>query len=324
VKNIVVIGAGQLGSRHLQALSKVSFQSKIEVVDPFATSLEVARTRFNEMPTNSTIVDIRYVSSISQLSSNVDLAIIATNADVRAEVIRQLVRQCKVKNLVLEKVLFQKPEEYKEIQALLEENSIKVWVNHPRRMFPYYAKLKEQLVGSMQVSYQVQGGEWGLACNGLHFIDHLAFLTGCDDLKIGTNDLNPSVIVSKRKGYFEISGTLLGKIGAHPFELFCHENASPVIITICADNLNAIIDEGTNSVRIATKENGWTWVEENTKIIYYQSELSNMFAEDIISNGKCDLPTFAEASKLHIPFINAMLEHINLYGVEKYTACPIT
>jgi hypothetical protein len=324
MKNIVVIGAGQLGSRHLQALSKVNFQTTIEVVDPFEASLEVAKGRFDEMPENSAIADIRYVSSISQLSTHVDLAIIATNADVRAEVIRQLVKQCEVKNLVLEKVLFQKAEEYREIQTLLEAKNIKTWVNHPRRMFPYYAKLKELLVCSKQVSYQVQGGDWGLACNGLHFIDHLAFLTGCRGLTISTDGLNPSVIVSKRKGYFEVSGTLSGKIGAHPFVLFCHENASPVVITICADNLNAIVDEGRGFVRIATKENGWQWVEENEKVVYFQSELSSKIAEDIFETGQCDLPTFSEATELHIPFINTMLEHINRYGVDKHSACPIT
>ena len=324
MKNIVVIGAGQLGSRHLQALSKVNFQTTIEVVDPFASSLEVAKARFDEMSENSSIVGIRYVSSISQLSTNVDLAIIATNADVRAEVIRQLVKQCDVKNLVLEKVLFQKTEEYSEIQALLEVKNIKTWVNHPRRMFPYYAKLKELLVDSKQVSYQVQGGDWGLACNGLHFIDHLAFLTGCVDLKINTDGLNSSVIVSKRKGYFGVSGTLSGEIGAHSFDLFCHENASPVVITICADNLNAIVDEGNGWVRIATKESGWQWAEDKAKIIYYQSELSNKIAEDIFETGQCDLPTFVEATKLHIPFINAMLEHINRHGDDKHAACPIT
>ena len=48
MKTIVVIGAGQLGSRHLQALSKVNFKTTIEVVDPFESSLVVAKGRFNE------------------------------------------------------------------------------------------------------------------------------------------------------------------------------------------------------------------------------------------------------------------------------------
>lgn len=324
MKTIVIIGAGQLGSRHLQALSKVNFKTKIEVVDPFAASLEIAKARFNEMPSNPNISGIGFFSAMSDLSGQVDLAIIATNADIRAEVIRQLVQNCEVKNLVLEKVLFQKLEEYKEIAALLEQKGVNAWVNHPRRMFPYYAQLAKLLASSKQVSYQVQGGDWGLACNGLHFIDHLAFLTGRGDLEVSIDRLNPLVIQSKRKGFFEVSGVLAGKIGQHPFELFCHEDASPVVITICSDNLNAIIDEGNGWVRISSKEAGWKWREEKEKIIHFQSELSNRFAEDILANGQCDLPTLASATSLHVPFISALLKHIRQYGDEKHTSCPIT
>lgn len=325
MKNIVVIGAGQLGSRHIQALSKVNFQAKIEVVDPLAASLEVARNRFNEMPSNHNISGISFYSSLSELSSQVDLAIVATNSDIRANVVRQLVKYCDIKYLVLEKVLFQKPEEYPAIQSILDTKNVKVWVNHPRRILPYYAKLKELLTGSKQVSYQVQGGDWGLACNGLHFIDHLAFLTGCSDLKeINTDGLNPFVTMSKRKGSLEVNGVLSGNIGPHVFDLFCHHDTSPVVITICSDKLNVIIDEENGWTRISTEDKNWKWAEENLKIIHFQSELTNKIAENILDSGQCELPTFSEATKLHIPFINALLEHINRYGVEKHTACPIT
>lgn len=324
MKNIVVIGAGQLGSRHLQAVSKIHFPVKIEVVDPSATALEIAQARFNEMSSNTNMCGVNFFSSISELSQKIDLAIIATNADIRADVIRTLVKNCEVKNIVLEKVLFQKPDEYGEIQLLLEEKGISAWVNHPRRAFPYYKKLKKLLAGSNQVSYQVQGGDWGLGCNGLHMIDHLAFLTGENVLEVNVSRLNPSVIQSKRKGFMEVSGALTGRVGSHPFELFCHDNASPVVITICSDNLNAIIDEGNGWVRIAKKESGWQWVEEKEKIIYYQSELSNKIVEDIIETRQCDLPTLSDATNLHLPFISALLGHINRNSVVNYSACPIT
>lgn len=324
MRNIVVIGAGQLGSRHLQALSKMSFPVQIEVVDPVEASLETAKTRFEEMPYNPNISSINFFSSLQQLSKNIDLAIVATNADIRADVVRTLVGLCEVKNLLLEKVLFQRPEEYGEIQALLDEKGIRAWVNHPRRAFPYYHKLKNLLAGCRQLSYQVQGGDWGLGCNSLHMIDHLAFLTNENSLEISTNRLNRAVVQSKRRGYVEFSGALAGQVGPHPFELFCHDAVSPVIITICSDNLNAIIDEAGGWVRIAKRENGWQWVEEKEKIIYFQSELSNKIAEDIFEKGQCDLPTFSDATKLHLPFINALLYHLNRDSVEKHTACPIT
>ena len=148
MRNLVLIGAGQLGSRHLQALSKVNFPTKIEVVDPLPASLDVARSRFNEMPFNPNISGINFYSSLNDISKEIDLAIVATNADVRADVIRMLISSCNVKNLVLEKVLFQKVEDYVEILSLLEGDGINAWVNHPRRMFQFYKKLKQLLNGS--------------------------------------------------------------------------------------------------------------------------------------------------------------------------------
>lgn len=324
MKNLVLVGAGQLGSRHLQALSKVNFLARIEVVDPFAASLDIARARFNEMPANPNISGVHFYSSLSEVSQDVDLAIIATNADIRADVIRQLVAGHKVKNLVLEKVLFQKPDDYPAVQSLLESRGIKAWVNHPRRSFPFYKKLRQSLQASSQVSYKVQGGGWGLACNGLHMIDHLSFLTGEDELELNFTGLSEGLIRSKRQGFIEVSGTLAGRIGKHQFELFCHETASPVLITICSDSLHVVIDEANNWFRLATQENNWKWVEEKEKIVYFQSELSNQFSEDILTTGHCDLPTLMDATRLHVPFVTGLLAHINRQGTEKFNMCPIT
>ena len=324
MKKIVIIGAGQLGSRHLQALSKISFPVQIEVVDMIAASLNTTKARFEEMPKNKNVHEVKYLMSIQELSKKVDFAIISTNADVRAEVVRGLLGSCEVQNILLEKVLFQKPEDYQEIYGLLQKKNVKAWVNHPRRQFPFYRQLKGQLTGSKQVSYQLQGGGWGLACNGLHMIDHLAFLTGEDKVEICGNQLNPAIIPSKRKGFVEFSGVLSGQVGPHPFTLFCHNEVSPETITIFSDNLNLIIDEANGWVRFASKENGWIWEEKRERIISYQSELSNKVAEDILTSGRCDLPTYDEAIKLHVPFIRCLMTHLEKTENRKYDLCPIT
>ncbi len=46
---IALIGAGQLGSRHLQALAKINLEISIEVVEPNTQASEVAKQRFNEI-----------------------------------------------------------------------------------------------------------------------------------------------------------------------------------------------------------------------------------------------------------------------------------
>jgi len=324
MKTIALIGAGQLGSRHLQALSKLTFAAQVEVVDIFPASLETAKIRFEEMPENRNIEHIKYVSSLQEISGQIDLAIVATNADIRADVIRTLISLCDVENLVLEKVLFQKIEEYGEIEALLRKNEIRAWVNHARRAFPFYRKLKNLLSASKQVSFQVQGGAWGLGCNGLHMIDLLAFLTDAKTLKMSTNRLNNTILQSKRKGFVEFSGALEGQVGSHHFDIFCHEEFLPAIITISSDMLCVIIDESNGWFRMATKENGWKWVEKKEKIVLFQSELTNVIVEDIFRTGGCDLPTYSEAKSLHVPFVTELSAFVNQHSAEKYVICPIT
>jgi predicted dehydrogenase len=324
MKTIVLIGAGQLGRRHLQALSKLRFGARIFVVDPVPASLAAAQSQWEEMPLSGETKQVSYLLSLAGVASEVDVAIVATSADVRAAVLRALLACCHVHHLVLEKVLFQDPAEYGEFAALFEDKGIKVWVNHPRRLFPFYAKVKDWLNGARQVSYQVQGGAWGLACNGLHFLDHLSFLTGDSALMLSGAALDPGIAESKRPGFIEVSGTLRGHMGAHPFSIFCHAAPAPAVITICSDTVNLIIDEANGWYRVARKDGQWKWEEGTEKIVHFQSELSHLMVEQIVDTGRCGLPAFSEASALHLPFIRCLLAHLAASGQPALTLCPIT
>lgn len=322
--SIALIGAGQLGRRHLQALAKLQYAADIAVVDPSAHALAAARAQFAEMPVTGNIREVRYLSSISDLPGHVDVAITATTADVRADVVRSLLAGCDVEHLVLEKVLFQRPADYQDMEALFAQRGTTAWVNHPRRLFPLYNKMRTWMAGSKQVSYQVQGGAWGLACNGLHFLDHLAYLSGESTLTISGEALDPAVIRSSRAGFVEINGELRGKIGPHPFSIFCHDDPSPVTITICTDKMNATIDEPNGWYRIATKERQWQWTTVAERVVLFQSELSHLVVEDIVDTGRCGLPTYSEAAALHLPFIGCLMHHLRNAGHPTNDACPIT
>ena len=82
--NIVLIGAGKLGSRHLQALAKIGIESNIFVVDPSAESREIAFARYNEVQVNSNIKHLEFKDDISDLKiQRADVAIIATSSEIR-------------------------------------------------------------------------------------------------------------------------------------------------------------------------------------------------------------------------------------------------
>lgn len=89
MKTIALIGAGQLGSRHLQALANIDIPVILQVVDPSMDSLNVARERYLEVPNNDNINSIDFLTDIDALNANLDLCIIATNADVRFKVFQE-------------------------------------------------------------------------------------------------------------------------------------------------------------------------------------------------------------------------------------------
>ena len=169
MKTNLIIGAGQLGSRHLQGLLKFDkCQQAVYVIDPSLDSLNNAKLRASEIKSNH---EVRFLADWKNLPKEFDLAIVATNADIREKVVTKLLQNHRVNYLVLEKVLFQDIEAYSRINDLINKNNISTWVNHPRRMFSSYQVIKNQINNGNSKNYQYSGGNWGLGCNALHFLD---------------------------------------------------------------------------------------------------------------------------------------------------------
>lgn len=321
---IALIGAGQLGSRHLQGIAKSTLNIDIEVVEPFEASREIAKTRFEEMPTNDKVKSIKYLENIGQLTENIDLVIIATNADVRFMVVEELLLTKKVKNLVLEKILFQKIDEYIKVNELLQKSNTKCWVNHPRRMYPFYQELKEKLKKSSSFNFSISGGNWGLACNGLHFLDLISYLSNSNDFELNTDFLDKEIRETKRKNFIELTGNLIGKTSNSSFNINSFDIKSPMQFSITSNTLNAVIDESNGWIRIKSIDTNWNEEIKNEKIVYFQSELTNIILDEILNKGMCCLPTYEEAMKIHLVFMQTLLNFINCISNERFEYCPIT
>ena len=135
VPHIAIVGAGQLGSRHLQGLARLDRDIVVDVMDPDTAALALAKQRFDEMSPNLHKQSVRYISTQKDFESDLDLAIIATNADVRPHVIKSLLTNVYVRYLILEKVVFQSVRDFETVIQILDEKRIKAWVNCPRRIF---------------------------------------------------------------------------------------------------------------------------------------------------------------------------------------------
>ncbi len=308
MKNIAIIGAGQLGSRHLQALASMKHPVCIQVVDSSAESLAVAEARFKEVGSNFT-GKISFHTDISALEKQIDIAIVATNSKVRRRVVEQLTANSNVKNLILEKFLFVKSDDYQAVEKLLTEKKIKAWVNCPRRMIPFYQNLQKELSGN--VEFNASGNSWGLSCNGIHLLDLFAFLTKSDNIVLSNDLIDKTVIESKRPGYIEFTGTITGKTGGHTFLIASFPDKTPSLrININTAAVRYSIEEGPEAkVWISRLDNNWA-LEEQTFNMPFQSQLTNIAADEILRTGNCSLTAYKESAELHLLFLNNLISFL--------------
>tara|TARA_B100002052_G_C15886145_1_gene601639 strand:- start:3812 stop:4786 length:975 start_codon:yes stop_codon:yes gene_type:complete len=320
-KNIVLIGVGEIGSRHLQAISKMRNVS-IDVVDPNKISIQNAKTRLVEI--NNSNGDINFHKSIEFINKSIDLLIIATSSKIRFNITKELISKNSVRNIVFEKVLFQRVDEYFLMQKLLKKHKINAWVNHPRRMFPFYNKLKVELKTSNNILFNYSGYDWGMACNGLHFIDLFSYLTDTNDLKLDNSLIRDEIINSKRDGFSEINGIIHGNLGNSSFVINSNPFKISSTLTIHSEKFIYVIDELNGIVYSRKINNNWKPKSENKRIILFQSELSDVFSSNILNNNICLLPTYEDSMRLHIPFIKCLIEHFNRISSKKTDYCNIT
>ncbi|MEI8278347.1 MAG: Gfo/Idh/MocA family oxidoreductase [Bacteroidota bacterium] len=324
--NVALIGAGQIGSRHLQGLALSKIPLNIQLIDPSNESLDLARKRYEEVtPAAEHLLTLH--NSINDVFADIDVAIVATSSNVRRAVVEQLLSTINVKYLILEKVLFQKIEDYEAVSKLLVNKNVSAWVNHPRRMQQFYKDLQTEIGTETHINMNVIGNNWGLACNALHFLDLYAFITSSTELAVNTQCLDAKILDSKRSGFVEFTGTLTGNdIKGNSYTLSCFDtHIVPTHILFSTPTKRILINEGDCAdVLVANEATNWKYELRETFQPLYQSKLSGILAEDLLSKATCDLPTYNSSSSLHVSFISALLQHINTITGKIHTTCPIT
>lgn len=322
--HIAVVGAGQLGSRHLQGLARLTLPCEVTVVDPSPASLNVARERFAEMPINAAVRAVHYHSSVDALPSSLDYVVVATAADVRLPVLQSLLAGRDVRSVLLEKVLFQRLGDYEVAEALLNSRKVQAWVNCPRRAFPIYAAIREFFAGEPLRYFQVMGGGWGLGCNSIHFLDLLSMLSGHAVTHISTAGLDEALVPSKRKNFIEFTGSLRGQCGDSHFEITSMADSSArLLLTLRSESRTCVVDEGSGCAFFFDAKRQTPW-ERRDFSVPFLSELSTSIATRILVEGASELATFEQSKSSHLPLISALGAHVARTQGTPADFCPIT
>lgn len=318
-RHIAIVGTGGIGQRHAQSCATLPAAGyRLHLVEPDDEN----RARAQELLGGGDTAN--WYKGVSDLPGTIDVAIVATRADIRAAVTRELLGNTSARSLILEKVLFQKLADYSATSSLVSQAGASAWVNCPRRLWPGYRELREGLEGQRVLRLEMSGASWDIGCNAIHFLDLFAFLAGAaagvvEDIALG--EVRPA----KRPGMLKIEGRVSGHLmqsgNAGPFTIASTPaHHGPPAIRIETNRGNIEVTEGASAMTVKIADGA-----NRIHPIPFQSQLTAPTVEGIFASGNCDLPSYEESRALHETFVTALLTALARAGqLEDNAVCPIT
>jgi len=328
LKNIAIIGVGEIGSRHLQSLANLEESANIYLIDSAESSLTTAKKRFNELyQENHRKIHIHTCKDLNALDHNLDIAIIATSSDVRRKVIENLLETLDVGFLILEKFLFQKIEDYDAIKMLLQFKKIPTWVNQWISSRYIFREIRTNLAPNSCLRMDVSGELWGLACNSVHFLEYFLFLCQQETFIITGSKLDEETINSKRNGFIDFTGSI-----------YCESQRGDQLTMTSSrgDNFtsNCIIrisDGETEHEIILNADDHVIYKKTGRKaspsekiILVLQSQITHLHIQQIFADKISSLPTYDHSLKMHLPLLKVFLKHLQNISGNEEIKCPIT
>ena len=323
--NIAIIGGGNIGSRHLQAIAKIERPLDIYVVDPSDSARKLAEERYCEIEGHEKHA-LNMICSIEELPQQIEIAIVATSSAIRRKIVEELVLHSKINYMILEKFMFQTERDFKEIGELLKSKEVIAYTDCVRRVMGGYKELKKTLKDASFVDVSVAGGNWGLGCSAIHMLDVFAYLINEDSFLADESMLDDLIYDSKRPNYIEFCGklTIKGKRGILSLASYDGVFVLPSIVIQTDKKIVHIFESDRKIVtyNMNKADEGFGVCGEFDFLP--TSVITTTVVSDLIENGKCDLPTYDENAKLEVLLLNAFLRKMNKITGKENKICPIT
>ena len=313
-KRVLIIGCGQLGSRHLQAVASLSEVSHIEVYDRNAQSLALGRSRLEEISDRNPEIKISWHQKLEDCSAQGDLCIIATQASGRCALIEQVARDLGFHQFLAEKIMSQTLKEYEHLLDFCRSHQVQGWVNCKSRDYVIHQHIKSKLNPQETLVMAAVAGNHGLANNGIHEADLFVFYDECKEIEVVEACIDPVVHPSKRGAQiYDFSGLIRGRSGKGSELIidFKREHMAPDLITITTASSRFIIDHFQKFALESYAANQWAWATVPIEANWAVSHMTKKFVRDIFKQGQCTLPTFEQCYPAHRFILEALLPTAN-------------
>ena len=304
--NLAVIGCGQLGRRHIQGLGLSSSEINVHVYDVAKESLKTCANFAEEIADDISNLHLSYFEDIESLGAAVstfDLVIISSTATARPSQIKILKSFIQSKAWLLEKPICQSPDELDELINLTKDMT--VWVNHFRRVVPWYQALKMEYFAGQKMNITFAGPDIGIGCNISHLIDLVNFMTGAIPVSADASGLSDKWYDAKRQGFKEIDGEMTLQ--------FSDGSTTRIVSQNELSDLKITGDFPLTGKTFVIEEDKGI-VSYNGELIEvgqmpFQSQLTGKLFDQINQQGVSDLTPLPVAADCYRVVISSLLDH---------------
>ena len=317
-KKVLILGCGNIGSRHLQALTNLPYDLEIGIIEPNNDSKKIAKTRLIDSNYDSKKHKIIWYDKINDNVKSYDLAIIATPSVGRVKNIIKLL-ELGISKFLIEKIVCQSNSEYELLLNTLEKFNAKSWINVNMRYFDAYQKIKEYFKNS-KIHISIIGSKPVLGTNAIHYLDFVCWLSDSYDLTLNGELLSNKIFPNKRGDQFiEFAGTLIGsgKKSSIVLTYFPDSNLSTTIDITNNEN-HLIIDELNDKQFNLSINPNFEYKFEHVSIVITK------IVKDIFEKNTCTLPSASDLYSLHSELFRVFNNHIMKIKNIKPSLCPIT
>lgn len=325
---IAIIGCGNIGSRLLQSVVKMSGlrpaeKLDIECVDPSADACDLAKARAAEAGADAETVNLLTSTDLDSLNGPYDLAILATTSRHRRSAFERLMARAAPRMVLFEKFLFPDQAAYPAVQGILRDRAVPAWVNCPRPEWPGWRCLKAELPSSRRIEFRVTGSNWALASNAIHFITLFSFLSGESVVRYDATGLDREVRTNKREGYLEVTGSLRGEgEKGSTFELVSLPDGElDIVVDVLSRSGRYRVLEGERAMTRQSEQSAWMRSDSGFETLY-ASEMEEVF-DRLLNAQAVNLPTYEASIGPHLALIQIFNKVFFGEGAQS-ELCPVT
>ena len=207
----ILIGFGRMGERYLNLLLKERVKD-IFIIEKKKDRINLLTSKFGINP-SKIFKDLSLSQSTHQNKMSKSIAIIATTADNRLNIIKKL-SNLNIKYIFCEKPIARSIKESLDIKKLCKYKNIHLSINHPRRFSKETKKIsdivKNKNMGKL-ISYNFTGANVGIAMVGIHFIEAFLHLTKSKILKVYGNLEKNKFVNPRGRKFKDYNGCIIGE-----------------------------------------------------------------------------------------------------------------